>query len=76
MGRGNISVSMFWDVKLHLSKLTYKLEIPYKALMVWALLLQLFVVEVTDEVIAEKIKIISSRNYRNFCLNCSSQVKL
>ena len=46
-----------------------------KTWVVWALLLQLCVVKVTDDVIAEKLYI-PSQNYRNFCLNSPNQVKL
>ena len=46
-----------------------------KIWLVWALLLQICVVKVTDDVIVKNIYI-SSQNFTNLCLNCSSQVKV
>ena len=46
-----------------------------KTWVVWALLLQLCVVKVTDDVTAKKLHIFS-QNYKNLCLYCPNQVKL
>ena len=70
-----ISVNKKSRYTLHLKEYSTLIIFYQKTWVIWALLLQLCVIKVTDDIIAKKLYI-SSQNFRNFCLNCSRQVKL